>query len=82
MANDVVLFESKDHEIKLDVELAGATVWLTQAQLAKLFDKDQSVISRHINNAVREGEIDRESNMQTMHISCSDHMNFLGGRAA
>ena len=72
MSNNIVLFESKDHEIRLDVEMAGTTVWLSQAQLAKLFDKDQSVISRHISNAVKEGEITRESNMQKMHISSSD----------
>ena len=72
MANSIVLFESADHEVQLSVEVAENTVWLTQAQLVKLFDKDQSVISRHINNAVKEGEIDQKSNMQIMHISRSD----------
>ena len=66
------MFESADHEVQLSVEVADNTVWLTQAQLVKLFDKDQSVISRHINNAVKEGEIDQKSNMQIMHISRSD----------
>ena len=70
--NSIVLFESSDHAIKLDVELTDKTVWLTQAQLSKLFEKDQSVISRHISNAVKEGEVDRESNMQTVHIGSSD----------
>ena len=65
----IVLFESADHEVELSVEVAEKTVWLTQAQLVKLFEKDQSVISRHINNAVREGELDRKSNMQIVHIS-------------
>ena len=72
MANSIVLFESADREVQLSVEVAENTVWLTQAQLVKLFDKDQSVISRHINNAVKEGEIDQKSNMQIMHISRSD----------
>ena len=66
------MFESADREVQLSVEVAENTVWLTQAQLVKLFDKDQSVISRHINNAVKEGEIDQKSNMQIMHISRSD----------
>ena len=70
--NDIVLFESKDSEISLSVEFDGNTVWLTQAQMSTLFDKDQSVISRHINNAVREGEIDRESTMHYLHIPSSD----------
>ena len=42
------------------------TVWLTQAQMIELFDRDQSVISRHINNAFKE-ELDKKSNMQKMH---------------
>ena len=72
MDNGIVLFESSDHEVVLSVELSQKTVWLSQAQMVKLFEKDQSVISRHINNAVREGELSRESNMQKVHIANSD----------
>ena len=44
------------------------TVWLTQAQMCELFGRDQSVISRHVRNVFREGEIHEESNMQKVHI--------------
>ena len=61
MANSIVLFESADHEVQLSVEVAENTVWLTQAQLVKLFDKDQSVISRHINNAAKREKSTRKA---------------------
>ena len=46
-------------------------VWLTPAQMIELFDRDQSVISRHLNNAFKE-ELDKKSNMPKMHIANSD----------
>lgn len=70
--HEVVLFQSSDQEVSLSVDFDGETAWLTQAQMAELFDKDQSVVSRHISNAFSEGEVDKESNMQFMHISSSD----------
>lgn len=71
-AEELVLFESGDGSVSLPVQVEEDTVWLTQAQMTVLFEKDQSVISRHINNAFKEGEVDRESNMQNLHISSSD----------
>lgn len=48
------------------------TVWLTQSDDFVAVQEDQSVISRHINNIFSEGELDKESNMQKMHIAFSD----------
>ena len=69
--NEIVLFETEDKAIKLSVQIENETVWLSQAQMIKLFDRDQSVISRHINNAFSE-EVDKESNMHFLHIANSD----------
>jgi prophage maintenance system killer protein len=69
---EVALFEAPDGQIRLDVRLEHDTVWLTQAQMVELFGRDQSVISRHIGNTFKEGELARESNMQKMHIANSD----------
>jgi prophage maintenance system killer protein len=69
---EVVIYRSKDSKTALDVRLVGETVWLTQAQMAKLFERDQSVISRHINSVFKEKELNRKSNMQKMHIAKSD----------
>lgn len=57
----IVLYEATDGTITLAVRLEGESVWLTQAQMAKLFQKDRTVIGRHIQNIYREGELERES---------------------
>ena len=67
---DVVIF--REDSFELNVNFDGETVWLTQADLVRLFEKDQSVISRHINNIFRDKEVDEKSNMQKMHIANSD----------
>ena len=47
-------------------------MWLSQEQLSQLFNRDQTVISRHFRNVFKEGELDEKSNMQKMHITNSD----------
>lgn len=69
---EVVLYEAPDGEIRLDVRLEQETVWLTQAQMVKLVQRNQSVISRHVRNVFAEGELPEEGNMQKMHIAFSD----------
>lgn len=70
--SDIILFEAEDNSISLPVMLEDETVWLSQAQMIELFGRDQSVISRHINNVFRENEVDRESNMHFLHIANAD----------
>ena len=69
--NEIVLFETKYKEIKLSVPVENETVWLTQAQMTELFSVDRTVVTRHINNIFKEGELDKESNVQKMHIANS-----------
>ena len=61
-----------DGELELKVPVENETIWLTQTQLCNIFEKDQSVISRHINNIFKDNEVDEKSNMQKMHIANSD----------
>lgn len=70
MKNEIILFENQD--VKLEVNMNGETVWLTQDQMAKLFGKDRTVITRHINNIFNDGELEEKSNVQKMHIANSD----------
>lgn len=75
MENEIVLFESEDEEVSLDVELDGDTVWLTKEQMAALFGRDRTVISRHISNIYKEKEVEREA-------TCAKfaHVQTEGGR--
>lgn len=70
MKNEIILFENQD--VKLEVNMKDDTVWLTQDQMAKLFGKDRTVITRHINNIFKDGELEKKSNVQKMHIANSD----------
>ena len=69
---EVVLYKAPDGQIRLEVRLEQDTVWLTQAQMAKLFGRERSVITKHINNVFREGELAKKSNVQNVHIASSD----------
>jgi len=59
--NEIILFEAKDGKVALPVQFNTETAWLTQAQMAMLFNKDRTVIGRHIRNAIAEGEIDTKT---------------------
>ena len=68
--SEIVIYE--DGNIELPVSFEEENFWLTQADLVKLYEKDQSVISRHINKIFQDQEVDKKSNMQKMHIANSD----------
>ena len=70
--NEIVLFETADNEVSLQVQMQDETVWLTQAQMVELFGRDVSVISRHINNVFKEGEVDKKSNLHFLQIANAD----------
>ena len=61
MENDkIIIYQTDDGQTRIDVRMQDETVWLTQAQMAELFQKDRTVIGRHINNVFKEGELERE----------------------
>jgi hypothetical protein len=72
MNSEIIIYQTEDGQTKIETRFENETVWLTQEQIVMLFQRDQSVISRHINNIFSEGELDKESNMQKMHIAFSD----------
>ncbi len=56
---DLVFYQSKDGKARLEVRIEGETVWLSLNQMADLFDRDKSVVSRHIKNIFEEGELEQ-----------------------
>jgi prophage maintenance system killer protein len=58
--NKIVIYQTEDGQTQIDVRLENDTVWLSQAQMAELFQKDRTVITRHINNVFKEGELVKE----------------------
>ncbi|MDD3793919.1 MAG: virulence protein RhuM/Fic/DOC family protein [Candidatus Gracilibacteria bacterium] len=69
---EIKIYKAKTGNTEIQVNFEKDTVWLSQADIQLLFGRDQSVISRHINNIFKEKELERESNMQKMHIANSD----------
>lgn len=57
--NEIILFENQ--EVKLEVNMKDETVWLSQSQMAELFDKDRKTITRHIQNIYKDGELEENS---------------------
>lgn len=70
--NPIEIYQADDGSTQVEVRFENDTVWLSQAQMVQLFGRDVSVISRHIRNAINEGEIDEKSNLQKMQIAFSD----------
>ncbi len=58
---EILLYQTPDGESRIEVRLQGETVWLNQEQMAELFQRNKSTISRHINNAFEEGELTPEA---------------------
>lgn len=69
---DIVIYTGSGVELSLPLDRERETVWASQAQIEDLFGVDQSGVSRHIRNIFRDAEVDRESNMQKVHIAPAD----------
>lgn len=69
---EIVLYQPEG-AIKLEVRVENETVWLTQAQMGKLFERERSVIAKHIGNIFREKELDEKSNVQILHNTLSKY---------
>ncbi len=70
--SELIMYQTDDGQTRIDVKMEDETVWLSKAQMAELFQRDRSVISKHIKNVFEEGELARESNVQNLHIANSD----------
>lgn len=69
---ELIIYQTEDGRTKIDVYFQGENAWLNKAQMAELFQRDRSVISRHVRNVFDEGELDEKSNVQKMHIANAD----------
>ncbi len=70
--NKLLIFEVTEKDTSVSVRLEGESVWLTQEQMAELFERERSVITKHLKNIFKEGELAEKSNVQFLHIPNSD----------
>lgn len=66
MEQQIIVYKSSDGS-ELPVKTDGETVWLTQEQMCRLFGRERTVITKHINNVFREGELPKEGFVQILH---------------
>jgi hypothetical protein len=59
MNKQVIIYQTADGKAHIDVKVEGETVWISLIQMAELFERDKSVISRHLNNIYKEGELEK-----------------------
>ncbi|WP_445735479.1 virulence protein [Mariniflexile sp.] len=71
-SGEIIIYSTSDGSSKIEVNLKDDNVWLNQNQLSDLFNRDRSVITRHLNNIFKENELTKKSNVQKMHFSHSD----------
>jgi prophage maintenance system killer protein len=69
---EIIIYKTAENEAGLKVHFKNESVWLRQNEIALLFDKERSVITKHINKIFSDSEIDKKSNVQKMHIANSD----------
>lgn len=72
MNSEIIIYQTEDGKTKIQTRLENETVWLNQEQMAELFQRDRTVITKHIGNIFKEGELEEKSNVQNLHISSSD----------
>jgi hypothetical protein len=70
--SSLLIYQTEDGLTKIQTRLENETVWLNQEQMSVLFQRDRSVITKHIGNIFKEGELEEKSNVQNLHIGSSD----------
>ncbi|AJI53303.1 virulence protein [Francisella philomiragia] len=70
--SEILIYQTEDGKTKIQTRLENETVWLSQEQMSDLFQRDRTVITKHINNIFREDELDEKSNVQNLHLAHSD----------
>ncbi len=74
---EIILFQTQGGETKIEVRLAEETVWLTADQMAELFQRNKSTISRHIKNVLESGELTRDSVVAENATTAADGKNYI-----
>jgi len=69
---EIIFYQTAKKEVDLRVHFEGETVWLKQDEIAKLYSKERSVITKHINRIFADKEVDKKSNVHFLHIAGSD----------
>ena len=70
--NEIIIYQTEDGKTQIDVNMQDETIWLTQKQMAKLFDKNVKTINEHIQNIFKEGELEQDSVIRNFRTTAND----------
>jgi hypothetical protein len=73
---EILIYQSPDGNIKVDVRFDDETVWLSQSQMGQLFGKDKRTISEHISNIFKEGELNENSVVRNFRTTATDGKSY------
>jgi hypothetical protein len=73
---EIIIYQNKEGNIRIDVRLEDETVWLTQAQICELFQKSKATISEHIKNIFDDGELDESSVVRKFRTTAADGKSY------
>jgi hypothetical protein len=71
---EIIIYTAPDGTAQAEVRMEANTLWLTEQQIATVFERDRTVIGRHIKKIIKTGELIEEGNVQKMHIANSDKL--------
>ena len=67
--NQIIIYQTADNQTQIDVRMKNDTVWLSTAQMAILFEREESNIRRHVINVFKDGELDKDNNVHFLHVN-------------
>ena len=67
--NQIIIYQTADNQTQIDVRMENDTVWLSTAQMAILFEREESNIRRHVINVFKDGELDKDNNVHFLHVN-------------
>lgn len=73
----MVIYQAKSGKIEFRGDFERDTVWGTQKQIAEVFGIDRTVVTRHVNNVLKNGEVGEKSNVQKMHIARKSNLSYF-----
>lgn len=76
MDSNILLYQTPDGNIKIDVQLENETVWINRKQMATLFNRDIKTIGKHINNIFAEGELEKDSVVANFATTANDSKTY------
>lgn len=76
MENEIIIYQTEDGKTKIDLKIEDKTVWLSQKEIAELFQKDVRTVNEHLKNIIEDGELSEDSVIRNFRITATDGKDY------